>query len=70
MRDKWVLDVLADLRGFAQANAMPMLDEYLSEAVLIAELELANRGTGHGAGSASRGTGGPAKADDVLASSA
>lgn len=43
MTDKWILDVLADMRAFARGNDMPMLAEQLDEASLIAAVELANR---------------------------
>jgi hypothetical protein len=39
MRNDWILDVLADLRSFAQANDMPLLAEQLDDTALIAAAE-------------------------------
>jgi len=43
MRSDWVLDVLADLRNFAQANDLPKLAEQLDDTALIATAEFATR---------------------------
>lgn len=55
MRSDWVLDVLADLRSFAQANDLPKLAEQLDDTALIAMAEFASRDErsaqhGHAAG--------------------
>lgn len=36
MRSDWIVDVLADLRSFADANALPLLAEQLDDTALIA----------------------------------
>ncbi len=41
MRSDWILDVLADLRSFAQANDLPRLAEHLDDTALIATAEIA-----------------------------
>ena len=41
MSKEWIIDVLGDLRGFAQANAMPTLAESLDEAIMVAATEIA-----------------------------
>ena len=43
MRSDWILDVLADLRSFAQANDLPKLAEQLDDTALIATAEFATR---------------------------
>lgn len=43
MRSDWVLDVLADLRSFAEANALPLLAEQLDDTALVAIAEIASR---------------------------
>lgn len=43
MRNDWVLDVLADLRSFAQANDLPLLAEHLDDAAHVATAEFAAR---------------------------
>lgn len=40
MREKWILDVLADMRGFARLNELPRLAEALDHAALVAAAEL------------------------------
>lgn len=37
----WIIDVLADLRTFAQENDLPLLAAQLDEAGLVAEVEIA-----------------------------
>lgn len=41
MSKEWIIDVLGDLRGFAQANAMPTLADQLEEAIMVAATEIA-----------------------------
>ena len=61
MQNEWILDVLADLRSFAQQNGLGILAEQLDDTRLVAATELAsqaeglttNDGTGAGA---ARGT--------------
>lgn len=43
MRSDWVLDVLADLRSFAEANALPLLAEQLDDTALVAMAEIASK---------------------------
>lgn len=43
MRSDWIIDVLADLRCFAQANDLPLLAEQLDDTALIATAEIASR---------------------------
>lgn len=43
MRSDWILDVLADLRAFAQSNGLPRLAEHLDDASLCALAEIANQ---------------------------
>lgn len=43
MRSDWIIDVLADLRCFAQANDLPLLAEQLDDTALIAVAEIASR---------------------------
>lgn len=40
MRNDWILDVLADLRQFAQSNDLPLLAEQLDDTALIAVAEI------------------------------
>lgn len=49
MKNEWILDVLADLRSFAQANDLGALAEQLDDARLMAATELASKGEGHAA---------------------
>ena len=41
MQHKWILDVIADLRAYAQAENLPLLAEHLEDArfVALAEIE-------------------------------
>jgi len=41
MTHDWIIDVLADLKLFARANAMPELAEHLDDAAMVATRELA-----------------------------
>jgi hypothetical protein len=40
MSHEWMLDLLTDLKGFAQKNAMTALAEHLDDALLIAAREM------------------------------
>lgn len=40
MGRKWIIDVLADLRAFAESNDLPMLAAELEQASRVAEAEL------------------------------
>lgn len=44
MRNDWILDVLTDLRTFAELNGMPATANQLSDAYLVVAVELANKG--------------------------
>ena len=46
MQSDWILDVLADLRRFAEANDLPLLAEQLDDTALIATAEFASRNEG------------------------
>ncbi|WP_371229145.1 hypothetical protein [Roseovarius sp. 2305UL8-3] len=46
MKDEWILDVLTDLRAFAQQNGMGQLAEQLDDTRLVAATELALTGEG------------------------
>lgn len=41
MGDEWILDVLTDLKAYAQKNGMAVLAEQLDDARLVAAAELA-----------------------------
>lgn len=43
MRSDWILDVLADLRSFAETNDLPRLAEQLDDTALIAMAEFASK---------------------------
>lgn len=43
MSDKWILDVLADMRAFAHKNQLPRLAETLDSAAVVAATELTDR---------------------------
>ena len=40
MSQEWMLDLLTDLKGFAQKNAMVTLTEHLDDALIIAAREI------------------------------
>ena len=40
MTNDWIIDVLADLKSFAQANGLPALAEQLDDTTLVAASEL------------------------------
>lgn len=42
MGRKWIIDVLADLRAFAETNDLPLLAAELRQAAVVAEGELAS----------------------------
>lgn len=46
MRNDWILDVLADLKTFAQSNGLSVLAEQLQDTALVAAGELASKGEG------------------------
>jgi len=46
MQDEWILDVLTDLRAFAQKNGLGLLAEQLDDTRLVAASELALMGEG------------------------
>lgn len=50
MSKEWIIEVLADLRGFASANNLPTLAEHLEEAQVVALVELAQPAAFAGAG--------------------
>jgi hypothetical protein len=43
MGSEWMLDVLTDLKSYAQKNGMAVLAEQLDDARLVAAAELATR---------------------------
>lgn len=40
MTNEWMIDVLADLRKFAEKQAMLELAEHLDDAILVATIEI------------------------------
>lgn len=42
MRSDWILDVLADLRTFAQSIDLPVLAEQLDDTAIVALAEIAS----------------------------
>ncbi|MFO6464785.1 hypothetical protein ACK8OR_10360 [Jannaschia sp. KMU-145] len=40
MSKKWIIEVLGDLKGFADANRLPELASQLDEAIVTASVEL------------------------------
>ncbi|WP_208350472.1 hypothetical protein [Pseudaestuariivita rosea] len=42
MKNKWIMDVLLDLRAYALQNDLPNLAEHLEEASLLAATEMAS----------------------------
>ena len=53
MGHKWIIDVLADLRSFAQANDLALLADQLEQAAKVATAEVTS--TVEGASLAARG---------------
>ncbi|SLN23554.1 hypothetical protein [Roseisalinus antarcticus] len=43
MGNKWILDVLADLGAFAEANDMPRLADQIELASIVAAAEIVSR---------------------------
>jgi len=50
MNSEWMIDVLADLRKFAQKQAMLELAEHLDDAIMLATVEIKNHNEGRGLG--------------------
>jgi hypothetical protein len=46
MGNDWIVDVLADLRSFAQNNGLPVLAVQLNDAALVAQAEIAQSNAG------------------------
>jgi hypothetical protein len=42
MKNDWILDVLADLKAFAQSNRLSALAEQLEDTALVAAAEIAS----------------------------
>ena len=42
MHNDWILDVLADLRSFAEVNGLPQLASHLDETTQLAATEIAS----------------------------
>lgn len=42
MKNDWILDVLADLKAFAQSNDLPALAEQLTRSADMAAVEMAS----------------------------
>lgn len=40
MSKEWIIDVLGDVRGFANANGLPNLAKELESALLVASVEI------------------------------
>ncbi len=58
MQHDWIMDVLEDVRSFAQRNEMPALAEHMGEALRLAAAELERRRAGQcGQGAGAPGTG-------------
>lgn len=49
MKYDWILDVLVDLRAFAQANGLDALAEELEQTRVVASVEIASAGDMTGA---------------------
>ncbi|SDX08594.1 hypothetical protein [Celeribacter indicus] len=45
MRNDWILDVLTDLRSFAEQNGLKASAEQLGDTCLVVAAELANAGS-------------------------
>ncbi|MGQ3488153.1 hypothetical protein [Roseovarius pacificus] len=46
MQNEWILDVLSDLKGFADQNGMSALADKLADTRLVATLDLLRQGKG------------------------
>ena len=55
MSHNWILDVLADLKMFAQQNDLVALAEQLDDTTLVAATELASKETGASAATTTDG---------------
>jgi hypothetical protein len=44
MSQDWMIDVLTDIRQYARSNRFPGLTEILDDAIIIAAVELRERG--------------------------
>lgn len=60
MRSDWILDVLTDLKTFANANELPVLAEQLDDTAIVALAEIAalhdrTQGNTHGDDDIGRG---------------
>lgn len=63
MRYDWILDVLTDLRTFAEGNGLASLAAQLDDTVIIAAAEIAQLGEGRLGGQSGGGLGGGAAGD-------
>lgn len=50
MAHDWIIDVLTDLKAFANANGLPALAERLEETNIVAQIEIASQTKGAGIG--------------------
>ncbi len=50
MQYEWILDVLTDLKAFAQSNGLSSLAEQLDDTSLVAAAEIAQAAGGMGGG--------------------
>lgn len=46
MKNDWILDVLSDLKNFAQSNGHMLLADQLAQARLVATVEIASADAG------------------------
>jgi len=46
MNDKWIIDVLSDMKAFARQNDLPALADQLEDAALVAAAEIASKTEG------------------------
>ena len=54
---RWIIDVLADLRAFAEQNNLPLLAAQLGETALVAQVEIAQMPVAMAEGTALAGHG-------------
>ena len=50
MADEWILDVLKDLRSFAERNGLGATERHLDQVLVTVSDELAMRGVARGVG--------------------
>ncbi len=50
MADEWILDVLKDLRSFAERNGLGATERHLDQVMITVSDELAVRGVARGVG--------------------